>query len=435
MFGGKIMKNKQLYLALVMAIVSIIGSSVFTMPVNANVPLVMEQNGWTDTFAVETLDTRWSWVRENPLYWSLTTNPGFLRLVTRGSLHQTQNNLENLLLTPVMSDDYQLITKVSVAPTENYQNAGLIVYQDDDNYLEVTRVYRDGGNVRIKQELGGVSSSSYVAGVTATTLYLRLDKYGDDYFGFYSLDGAVWEFVGQYNISLSDPSVGLMAANGPTTSEVDADFDYFQFSPRVFNNTWTDDFDETALGNEWTWLNEDPTHWSLTTNPGFIQIITQSGSLYSGNYHNFLVTNAPPDNYRLTTGVIISPTETFQGASLVVYDDDSNYLKIGRRFANSGNEVNFRHSREGTLIVNTSTPEATTVIFLRIIKVDNSYLGYYSIDGNSYKYVGQTDVVLSDAKIGIISENGPSTLEISADFDFFTIETYLNHIYLPLVIR
>ena len=52
---------------------------------------VSSNDTWIDNFDGEPLNTRWSWVRENPTYWSLTANPGFIRLVTRGGLHLTGN--------------------------------------------------------------------------------------------------------------------------------------------------------------------------------------------------------------------------------------------------------------------------------------------------------------------------------------------------------
>ena len=36
--------------------------------------------------------------------------------------------------------------KLAFAPTQSFQQAGLLAYQDDDNYVQVTRIYA-GGNV------------------------------------------------------------------------------------------------------------------------------------------------------------------------------------------------------------------------------------------------------------------------------------------------
>jgi beta-xylosidase len=432
------MKRKLVNLALTIVIfVSISGFLAFTEQINANAASITTKLTWIDNFDSETLDSRWTWVRENPTYWSLTDNPGFFQLQTRGSLHLAVNNLENILLFSPSTENFSITTKVTFLPTANYQAAGLIVYQDDDNYVSMTRVYADGDNVRIKQENDGTYSIFYGNGVTESTIYLRLDKVANDYYGFYSIDGDVWEFVGQFNRSLSNIKVGLMGSDGETSIEVTADFDYFEFIPRTYNKTWIDDFNSETLDSAWSWINEDPTHWSLTTNPGFMQIITQNGSLFiPGTYHNLLVKEAPSEDYQITTRVTISPTtEIYQGVYIVVYGDDKNHIRIGRRFANDGNEINFRHMSEGNSIGLNAVSENATSVYLRITKEGDLYSGFYSINGISYTYIGQTSRALTNPKIGILSENGPSTTEIPSDYDFFEVAYNLQQIFLPFVKR
>ncbi|MGD8968762.1 MAG: hypothetical protein PVI07_14750, partial [Anaerolineae bacterium] len=41
--------------------------------------------------------------------------------------------------------------------------------------------------------------------------------------------------------------------------------------------TWSDDFSSLSLGPTWSWVREDPTHWSLTQHPGFLRMTTQQG--------------------------------------------------------------------------------------------------------------------------------------------------------------
>lgn len=53
------------------------------------------------------------------------------------------------------------------------------------------------------------------------------------------------------------------------------------------SSTWIDNFDGPPLNNRWSWMNEDPTYWSLTDTPGFLRIITQQQN------NNYLVQNAP----------------------------------------------------------------------------------------------------------------------------------------------
>jgi beta-xylosidase len=204
----------------------------------------------------------------------------------------------------------------------------------------------------------------------------------------------------------------------------------------TYNAGWTDNFDGPTLENRWTWVREDNSHWSLTDNPGFLRIIAQPGSLYGaiGN-NNILLTGAPSGNYQITTRVTISPIENFQGAGIIVYQDDDNYIRLSRRFANTGTEINFRRESSGVLEANIGVSETSTTIYLRISKVGESFSGYYSTNGSDYTLVGQIGGTITSAQIGITSECGPSVLEMPSDYDFFQLEQNDYQVFLPLIMR
>jgi regulation of enolase protein 1 (concanavalin A-like superfamily) len=185
---------------------------------------------WIDQFDKTTLDSRWEWVREDSTHWSLTERPGFLRITTQeGGLFREENTAKNLLLTDPSQEDFQIITKIDFSPTENHQRAGLMVYQDDDHYILLTRRYSDLDMIALNLEDGEILPGWGIT-ETATTVFLRLVKVGDVYAGSYSLDGNDWTDVEQYQASFTNPKVGLVSWNGPSTSEIPADFDYFEFA-------------------------------------------------------------------------------------------------------------------------------------------------------------------------------------------------------------
>jgi len=184
---------------------------------------------WLDDFSRTTLDPVWSWVREDPTHWSLTTRPGYLRIATQtGGINGLGNNQRNLLLAAAPTGNYQITTRVTIAPSENFQYAAIQVYQDDDNYVQLNRAFVNGGTVNFDHEDGGV-----VANIqrieAATTLYLRIAKRGTTYSGYYSADGQVWVTIGHYAANLVAPRIGLGAANNLSgVSEIAADFDFFE---------------------------------------------------------------------------------------------------------------------------------------------------------------------------------------------------------------
>jgi hypothetical protein len=57
--------------------------------------------------------------------------------------------------------------------------------------------------------------------------YLRIDKTGSLLTGYYSEDGASWSVIGEHEISMTDPRVGLMAGQSFESGAV-AFFDYFK---------------------------------------------------------------------------------------------------------------------------------------------------------------------------------------------------------------
>jgi len=174
------------------------------------------------------LHSRWSLLREDPTHWSLTAHPGFLRIVAQpGGLFQDGNNARNLLFRPAPPGPYQITTKVTMMPTENFQGAAIYVYQDDDNYLRLSRQYGNGDTVDLRLEVNGVAVTVSLP-ESATTVYLRIAREGDSYTASYGTDGSSWTLVGGKNMHVINPKVGIGSECGPSTTEIPADFDYFQ---------------------------------------------------------------------------------------------------------------------------------------------------------------------------------------------------------------
>jgi len=186
-----------------------------------------------DYFDSSTLDPRWSWVREDPTHWSLTDYPGYLSIrMQHGDPYGTCNNNRNTLLQPAPTDNFEAVTCVTFNPTLNYQQAGLIVYQDTDNYVRLTRLhYEKGGGVQFFKEVGA-STTAKAVGCDLTTTYLKIKKQDGTYTGYWSADGTNWNQVYQYtDVHLSNLKVGLAAFLGPSYTEIPANFDYICIAP------------------------------------------------------------------------------------------------------------------------------------------------------------------------------------------------------------
>jgi beta-xylosidase len=188
---------------------------------------------WTDDFDAGFLAAPWSWVREDPGYWSLTARSGFLRITTQ----ETFTTVANILVQTIPAGDYEIQTRVLFTPTENYQTAGLVVYLDDNNYLTLGRGYCDhappdcvGNGIYFDSIEGGaivVSNYPFTTTLPAAT-YLRLARVGDTYTAYASTDGVTWMLAGSHTITFTPTAIGLWASNRwPGGVEIPADFDYF----------------------------------------------------------------------------------------------------------------------------------------------------------------------------------------------------------------
>lgn len=171
----------------------------------------------------------WSWVREDPTNWSVTDLPGTLRIILQPEGVNTGEN--NLFLRNGPAGKFEIATLVTFTPTTNFQLAGLLVYQDDSNYVQFGRAFANHA-VRNGIYLDNIRSGEWVEPyyATATTsqsqAYPRLRGEGTMYCGYYSEDGGNWTLIGQPSNALNPGLVGLIAAQA-YQAETAADFDYF----------------------------------------------------------------------------------------------------------------------------------------------------------------------------------------------------------------
>jgi beta-glucosidase-like glycosyl hydrolase/regulation of enolase protein 1 (concanavalin A-like superfamily) len=186
--------------------------------------------GVSDSFAKPALGSQWSWVREDPSLWSLTEQPGALVLTTgKGDIAQAGNDAPNILLQSA-NTDWTVDTKlVCSAVPAMAQNAGLVAYESDDNFVKFVyaatfnfRRQADApaaGQLQLVVEENGQQKSALnvsMAGIVGpdNVIYLRLVKKGENYTAFYSVDGKKYVEAGAVKAVLQDVRVGLMACEG-----------------------------------------------------------------------------------------------------------------------------------------------------------------------------------------------------------------------------
>jgi len=406
----------------------------------------VELYSWGDGFETPVLGPLWSWVREDPTHWSLTDRPGWMRITTQaGSLVGDANDEKNLLLMPAPPGNFYLTVRLEFTPTANFHQAGLIIYQDDDNYvrLGLGHVYGE----QYVEMTSEVNASGEVTGVleTATHLELQLQKRDDIYEGYYSLDGEHWIPVGRYTASLGAVQAGLSAFHDlEGAPDIPADFTEFQIIGGLPQRDygWSDHFDK-GFNDPWSWVREDPTHWSLDDRPEYMQITTQEGGLPgdSNDAHNLLLRPAPSTDWQIGTRVLFTPTQDYQIAGLLLYADDDNWMLFGRAFCDvpdvcAGNGIYFEHEEAGSFV---GTKYATAVPLpylanLQVARAGSDYWGFYGEDGIYWRLIGHhvAGPGLVPTRVGLAAYNQSAEAEIDAAFDSFGLGADYVRAFLPL---
>ena len=207
-------------------------------------PVFRRYDAFNDQFELS-----WQTVREDEDHWSLKENPGQLTITTqRGTIHRDERNdarsggrqAKNLFLidSPIMGQrDFTLSTCiVGFEPTTHWQQAGLLLYDDDDNYTKF--VYEHNGTKRVVAVLTEVEQNSRIVHGEvpgdASRLFLRILRNGDKYEAQASTDGMDYRTIHEFESAAEMPDkFGLIAKNGGN-----ADADSMKARFEFFELTW-----------------------------------------------------------------------------------------------------------------------------------------------------------------------------------------------------
>jgi serine/threonine protein kinase len=188
-------------------------------------------NTFTDEFENQ-LAEGWTWLAEDPSKWSLSAVPGWLEIMVADASFDGPRVPPNILLRDPPAGDFEITTALQFDPTSNFQFAGIVVFQDDDNVLQFGRAFCElpdicsGDGIYFDNfENGSITGSSPMISIDVPVIYLRLQKVGIAYTGYYSEDGENWIRLGEHDRDFSPVRVGLMAAQ--SDQEIPALFDFF----------------------------------------------------------------------------------------------------------------------------------------------------------------------------------------------------------------
>ena len=139
-------------------------------------------------------------------------------------------------MRPAPEKFYEIETKLSFEPASNSQKAGLIIYQDEDNHVYLSRGFCQiptvpgmciGNGIYFNKRWKGVVGWSNYATSTESNdeAYLKIRREGNKYTAFYSTEGETWIEIGTHTADFDPIRIGLTA--GGSSYAINADFDYF----------------------------------------------------------------------------------------------------------------------------------------------------------------------------------------------------------------
>ncbi len=194
-------------------------------------PPALPEQGWVDEFDGTALGDRWSIHAEVASAWSL--RDGSLRLTSQpGDTWQNDNAAKNVFLVDVPAGDFTAVTHVTAPVSRDFQGAGIIAWQDIDNYVRagLSHVgFAAGGPVVIETgvETGAVYGSTFTARPGSTSEWLRLQRTGDELVVSYGGADGTWVEAARYTVGWDVRQVGLYALAAQNGTAHTAEFDVF----------------------------------------------------------------------------------------------------------------------------------------------------------------------------------------------------------------
>ncbi|KAA9135541.1 hypothetical protein F6B40_03230 [Microbacterium caowuchunii] len=134
-----------------------------------------------------------------------------------GDLWEGANDTTNTMFRDLPATWSRTEVSLSFAPGSNFQHAGIVVYDDDDDYLELSRAFNSfagGQGIAMIDERAGRATDLPRLATTATELRLRLDRTpGGALIGSVSTDaGATWRTVGSVTRTFDAPRLAINVA-------------------------------------------------------------------------------------------------------------------------------------------------------------------------------------------------------------------------------
>ena len=157
----------------------------------------------------------WTIENEDSSAWSMSES-GLTINTQAGDLYQESKSYKNLFAQRA-AGDWTIETEIRLGyvPKDIYQQAAVMAYEDDDNYVKLSYEYSPGGAyVQLGMENNSTFTSISTNYETTENIIFKLIKNGNEYTAYYSVDGSEWQDMGSVKVDLHNVKFTLLAQNG-----------------------------------------------------------------------------------------------------------------------------------------------------------------------------------------------------------------------------
>ena len=408
-------------------------------------------SGRSDDFVGTSLDTeRWSdSVRINQ---SASVADGVLTIpAVRSDIHGAGGTTPNIVLQDAPDGAWTATAKLSFEARIQWQQAGLIVYENDDNYVKFVQQGRSStpdAGARVFQFLKEDNAAPQeintpaIGALFPDDFFVRITSDGTTLTSSYSTDGINYTAVnGTFTLAgIDNPKIGLFAAGSLSTqtegvTPPNAEFDWFSITPddTATADTPNDEFDGTALSAcRWSIVNQNRLGYRVSG--GNLEIDTMSGDIYQNGtpIDNIVLQPQPEGDWTVETKVDATDLDRrYQQGGIILYGDDQNYVKLDILSTNAAGSAITRglelRSEVGGAIQNpqpSASAPASGVVWLRLAKSGTTFTGSYSSDGQTWTtFQSVPNAGLGNAKVGVYALGNAEQGQVSntAKFDYFRV--------------
>jgi len=184
----------------------------------------------------------WTWINEDTDKWSFVEG-GWLESIGDDKAFYIEEDfgMVNFLTRDIPDGEFVITVHVQSNPSENFQQAAIYIYEDQDNYIALNIGYcepcKTGGPGFYMETFidNNPFEDAYMVerSATNTDVYLRLVNKGGSVTGYYAIAPGEWQRVGAFGNYFDFKYVGLGTTNS-NLEGVDQDivsrFDYFEIS-------------------------------------------------------------------------------------------------------------------------------------------------------------------------------------------------------------